>query len=311
MNKPPCWTIEQLCAADLGRTALWGAPERAAAVMRRLVAQPVGNVADISAETETLIVIGGGTRLDAAKVWRSEHRPALRLVAIPSLWGSGAEASPVAVLDHRGTKEIRIGGHLLPDIRCILPELAVTIPDDLARYGFGDVWSHALEGFLSPLASAELRAELAGVMGSMLAQPVTGNDPHWFELSAQACSGQARSGVGLVHGIAHVMEGPLRELQPDAGWGHARLCSLFIYPVMRFNRHASDTFDALLTSHGLDPDRILARLQTLYSCHDFNAALPSLTAHWKAILRDRCTRVNSVLARPQSLAYFAEKAFLQ
>ena len=52
-------------------------------------------------DLDTLIVIGGGTLMDEAKIWRAHNAPGIRLIVIPSLWGSGAEVSPVAVLNRR------------------------------------------------------------------------------------------------------------------------------------------------------------------------------------------------------------------
>lgn len=309
MARPEVWTQERLAAADLGPTAVWGHPQRTAALVSQLGATLVDALNDLPAGTETLVVVGGGTRIDQAKVWRVQKCPRLRLVAIPSLWGSGAEASPVAVLDRDGHKEVLLGEQYLPDIRCIVPELLDTVPASQARDACGDAWSHALEGFLSPLADDALRAELAQLIRSMLALPLA-RHPDWLEASARACAGQARSGVGLVHGIAHTLEAPLRAEQPAAGWGHARLCARFLYPVMCFDRQASDKLDHLMAAHGLDADAVLARVRPLYDDADYRAALPALERLWRQVLRDPCTRTNSTLVRPQSLAYFSERAFL-
>ena len=76
-----------------------------------------------------------------------------------------------------------------------------------------------------------------------------GNDPRWFELSARACAGQARTSVGLVHGIAHTLEHHLRVEFPKAGWGHAQLCSLFLRPVIEFNRQHSPKWKRLMQEY--------------------------------------------------------------
>ena len=70
---------------------------------------------------------------------------------------------------------------------------------------------------------------MAALMKRMAHVPLA-YDPQWFALSVEACLGQARSSVGLVHGFAHVLEA---RLGPD--WSHARLCSVFLLPVIRFN----------------------------------------------------------------------------
>jgi alcohol dehydrogenase class IV len=307
--RPEVWSPDRLASATLGRAVLLGSPARAIAVSRRLDIPLVESLAALPDDLETLVVVGGGTRIDEAKAWRCERRPGVRLVAVPSLWGSGAEGSPVAVLNRDGGKLILVGEQYLPDARCVFPELADSVPEQIARYACGDAWSHALEGFLSPLADEALRVELASLMREMLDLPL-GRHPGWFEASTRACQGQARSSVGLVHGIAHTLEGPLRKERPDEGWGHARLCSLFLYPVMRFNRQASDKLDRLTADRGLDADALLQKAWDLFSENDFAIALAQLQTHWRGVLRDQCSRTNSTLVRPQSLSFFTARDFL-
>jgi len=233
----------------------------------------------------------------------------VKLIAVPSIWGSGAEASPIAVRNRNGKKDIRIDPKLLPDARGVWPELAASIPASRARIACGDCWAHSLEGFLSPLAGDPLRQEIAGLLLRMLRLPLAG-DPAWYELSARACAGQARSSVGLVHGIAHVLEGLLQAQQPGGDWNHAKLCSIFLLPVMRFNAQASGKWQTLLQQYGLPAEAIFGVLRELFDGRAFDLAMPVLSQHWIDILRDPCTRTNSTTVRPSSLDYFAGKAFL-
>ena len=290
--------------ARLGRAALLAAPSVAERAASLSFGRATG-LDDLPAELDTLIVIGGGSLIDQAKVWRALQAPGTRLIAIPSIWGSGAEVSPVAVLDRDGAKEIHVGNEYLPDVRCLWPELADTIPKPHARHACGDAWAHALEGFLSPLAGIGLQGELAEVIREMSALPLAA-DPRWFEVSARACAGQARSSVGLVHGIAHQLEGALRSAYPEAGWGHARLCSVFLLPVMAFNREHSDKWVRLAGEHGIDDQAVLRLLRELHEPEAYAQALDLLDEHWMAVLRDPCSRTNSALVRPASKSFFVE-----
>jgi alcohol dehydrogenase class IV len=307
-NKPETWSREQLLAAPLGRTRLIVTPSVAERA-RKLPFDRATDLQHLPDDLDTLIVVGGGTLLDQAKLWRAIEAPRTRLVAIPSIWGSGAEVSPVAVADECGAKDIHVGDRFIPDIRCIWPELADDLPETLARHACGDAWSHALEGFLSPLADAGLQEELAEVIREMTELPLSA-DSRWFDASARACSGQARSSVGLVHGIAHTLEGPLRRSHPDAGWGHARLCSVFVWPVMEFNRRHGDKWRRLADRYALDEAAILETLQQLHEPGAYQEALPLLDAHWTSILKDPCSRTNSVLVRPASKSFFTDRGFL-
>jgi alcohol dehydrogenase class IV len=259
--------------------------------------------------TRTLVVIGGGTLMDAAKVFRHERAPSVSLVAIPSIWGSGAEVSPVAIeTGADGSKVIRMGPEYIPDVRVQWPQLADSLPPRLARHACGDAWSHALEGFLSPLASEELRAGIVPVMSSMLDLPI-GADPAWFEASAEACRLQAESSVGLVHGIAHTLEGPLLAAQPDFGWGHAALCSTFLWPVFSLSLGISERARERLASAGIDAHRVSTVARSLFDDEAYDRALPLLAAHWKGVLKDPCTRTNGTLVRPSHLEHFQSRAF--
>ncbi|MCH8242565.1 MAG: MarR family transcriptional regulator [Planctomycetes bacterium] len=156
---------------------------------------------------------------------------------------------------------------------------------------------------------AKVQAELAKTMRQMLALPLS-NDARWFELSARACAGQTRSSVGLTHGIAHTLEGPLRQAQPEEDWHHAKLCSVFLWPVMCLNRTESEKWSQLVGDQDLDPGAAEAVLRSLFDRECYEKALPTLVQHWRAVLRDRCTRTNSALVRPAHLRYFQERAFL-
>lgn len=254
-----------------------------------------------SHETDWLVVVGGGQMIDQAKALKLAH-PALRLAVAPSIWGSGAEASPVVVLDSAGVKDIRIDTNALPDLIIDVPEFAASVPAERARLACGDAWSHALEGWLSPLASEDLRADLSDVIRAMSALPLSA-DSRWFELSALACAGQAKSSVGLVHGIAHELEAPLQATGKAGSWHHARLCSLYLLPVMRYNAARSDKLAAIASQFGVDLTQVWPRLVELHDQASYRATLPALQEHWRKVLRNPCTRTNSAMVNAQALDF--------
>lgn len=301
--------LDDVQKMQLGNTRVLATPSVKAKVAARLSATLVDSLADVTDDVETLIVVAGGDLLDQAKIWRAHNAPAMRLIAIPSIWGSGAEVSQVAVLNQQGNKEIMIGEQYLPDICGQWPELATSIPENKALEACGDAWSHALEGFFSPLASPQIRKAQAAVIQEMLNLPL-GNDSRWFMPSAQASAGQAQSGVGLIHGIAHTLEGLLCTHFPDAAWGHAKLCALFLWPVMLLNIKHSEKWNRYNSEYHIDGDAILATLKNLFDQDAYNQALTFLSMHWNTVIRDRCTRMNSVLIRPGYLSHFTEQTFI-
>ncbi len=250
----------------------------------------------------TLLVVGGGSRMDRAKRWRAEQSPSTRLIVIPSLWGSGAEVSPIVAITEGGGKHIQMGPQFLPDYRSVWPELAKSIPPNVALHACGDSWSHALEGFLSPLATDLVREELADVIRTLTALPLA-NDPRWFEASARACTGQSKASVGLVHGIAHTLEGLLGP-QGHPGWGHARLCATYLYPVMAYNVSCNQKWPEMAAKHHLDTAAIDTILQKLFDAKGYREILPVLEASWPQVIRDVSSRTNSALVRPAAIAFF-------
>ncbi|MGD0437568.1 MAG: iron-containing alcohol dehydrogenase [Bryobacteraceae bacterium] len=300
MSSPTIRDLAWLKSIPQSSAVLRASPSVQARVAAELPFPKISCFADIPAATSALIVAGGGRLMDEAKHFRARRRPALGLILVPSIWGSGAESSPIAVLNREGGKEIAVGGEFLPDAVVYWPELLATVSPARARYACGDSWSHALEAFLSPLACDSLRGELATLIREMLRLPLDA-DPRWFQASARANAFQAKASVGLVHGIAHVLEHPLRAQYPEQEWGHARLCSVFLLPVMNLNRAASPKWAEVAHQHAIDEDAVWRILQRLFEPEAFAAALPLLRENWMKILRDPCTRTNGALIRARYL----------
>lgn len=306
IKKPELVALEDLEDFFVGHTASYCSAAVAQQVYDRFQLPRLDNLSADRSLVETLVVVGGGTRMDTAKRWRADISPETGLIIIPSLWGSGAEVSPVVTSTLAQSKEVSMGERYLPDIRSVWPELAAYIPNDAARYACGDAWSHAIEGFLSPLATERVQSALAAVILDMTRLPLSPS-PEWFELSARACAGQAQAGVGLVHGIAHTLE-PVLQSEGEH-WGHARLCSTYLWPVLCYNRHSSRKADELAKRYALNFHSIDAQTRALFDPEAYNRLRPTLIQNWKRILRDPCTRVNSTLVRPSTLEYLCESDF--
>ncbi len=288
---------ELIQALDGASVKVWST---ASALERVQLISPwsVSTEAPSVAEGDWIVAVGGGKIIDQAKLLKSQKAGA-KLAAVPTIWGSGAEASPIAVWGEGSRKVFRRDATLLPDLVVSVPEFSESLSPDLVRWACGDAWAHALEGFLSPLAGDETRQQLSEAMRAMLELGVK-NDAHWFELSARACAGQAESSVGLVHGIAHVTEA-------GSDFGHARLCATLLLPVMRFNKERSPKWP-LLAKHGLREEAVLDTCRTFFDSCDYSALHPIVTTRWRDVLRDPCTRTNSALVRPDDLFFFEKFA---
>ncbi|HEX6880778.1 MAG TPA: hypothetical protein VF135_10470, partial [Terriglobales bacterium] len=84
------WELADLKSASLGRTYLCASASVRTRLGADLSLAQINAPEDLPEGAETLIVAGGGTLIDRAKVFRKNTHPALKLVAIPSIWGSGA-----------------------------------------------------------------------------------------------------------------------------------------------------------------------------------------------------------------------------
>jgi alcohol dehydrogenase class IV len=296
------WELVDLKSASLGRIYLYASPSVRPQVCAQLDFPAIDSPEALPTNAETLIVAGGGTVLDRAKYFRMTQRPALRLIAIPSLWGSGAEVSPIAVLGGQ-KKDIHFSDELIPDQYVVWPELACSAPRQLLQFACGDVFAHAFEAFCSPLASDIIRSKAAELMNEIAGYPV-GFDERWFDAGAAACLLQARSSVGLIHGFAHVLEPLLKSVEPDADWGHAKLCSIFLLPVLNFNLSRSSKVERRAAQHGLDLGAVQNVAGMLFSEADYFRAMAVAEQHWETIARDRCSRTNCVLVRRDALPFF-------
>jgi alcohol dehydrogenase class IV len=298
------WEMADLKSATLGKTYLCATPSIREQVKGQFAFPETEAPEAVPSDADTLIVAGGGTLIDRAKVFRKNNWPALNLVAIPTVWGSGAEVSPVGILNG-AKKDIHFSDDLIPDHYVVWPELAQNAPATLLRFACGDVWSHALEAFCSPLATESIRRQAAELMNEIVSYPL-GFDSRWFDASAAACLLQARSSVGLIHGFAHVLEPLLRSSDPGGNWGHAKLCSVFLSPVLSFNLSRSPKVETLATTFGLDLGRVQIITKSLFDAFAYDAAMNLAELHWDAIARDRCSRTNCILVRRDSLEFFRQ-----
>lgn len=135
-----------------------------------------------SYQPDVIIAIGGGSPMDAAKVmWLMYEHPdvefdglAMRfmdirkrvyelpplgqkaiMVAIPTTSGTGSEVTPFAVVtdDRVGVKYPLADYALTPNIAIADPELTLNLPKKLTAYGGIDALTHALESYVSVMAT--------------------------------------------------------------------------------------------------------------------------------------------------------------
>ena len=135
-----------------------------------------------SFQPDVIIALGGGSPMDAAKImWLMYEHPEIEfeglamrfmdirkrvydlpqlgekavLVAIPTTSGTGSEVTPFAVVtDRRNDIKYPLADYALtPTMAIVDPELVLNMPKGLTAFGGIDALTHALEAYVSVLAS--------------------------------------------------------------------------------------------------------------------------------------------------------------
>lgn len=133
-------------------------------------------------EPDVIIAFGGGSPMDAAKImWLLYEHPEIEfeglamrfmdirkrvyelpplgekamMIAVPTTSGTGSEVTPFAVVTDRrnGIKYPLADYALTPTMAIVDPELVLHMPKKLTAYGGIDALTHALEAYVSVLAS--------------------------------------------------------------------------------------------------------------------------------------------------------------
>jgi acetaldehyde dehydrogenase/alcohol dehydrogenase len=176
---------------------------------------------------DILIALGGGSAIDTTKAMmyfalkyeealmekRFVHRP--YFVAVPTTAGSGSEVTSYAVVtDTERDVKIPISDRaMIPDIAILDPEFLKTLPQDLVAFPGMDVFTHAVEAFVSNVATpfTDLYALHAGrtVLRCLPRLYAGEKDDQTCQdmMLAATMAGLAfhNASLGLTHGIAHTL----------------------------------------------------------------------------------------------------------
>jgi acetaldehyde dehydrogenase/alcohol dehydrogenase len=214
---------------------------------------------------DTIIAVGGGSPMDAAKImWLLFEHPEIdfadlrekffdirkrafrlpilekaRLVCIPTSSGTGSEVTPFAVIsDHATGYKYPIADYTItPDVAIVDPELALTQPPRLAADSGFDALTHCIESYVSVyandytdgLALHGIRLIWENLEASVkegAANPKAREKMH----NAATIAGMAFANgfLGMCHGVAHTL-GALFHV------AHGRTNAILLPHVIRYN----------------------------------------------------------------------------
>lgn len=206
----------------------------------------------------TLVAVGGGSSIDAAKGislaavnvergrdldYRNEFaRPGLPIVAVPTTAGTGAETNAFGVVTDPLTHRKFYVGHAstMPAAAILDPELTVGLPAAATAATGVDALTHALESYLSVRAnpwSDGIALQVIAMVRAYLARSVTdGGDlearSQMLLASHMAGIGMGTTGLGLAHAIGHAVGG-------RHNLAHGVTLAMVLPEVLRFSEPVS------------------------------------------------------------------------
>jgi acetaldehyde dehydrogenase/alcohol dehydrogenase len=213
---------------------------------------------------DTIIALGGGSSIDAAKgMWLFYEHPEVefeflklkfldirkrtykypklgrkaRLVAIPTTSGSGSEVTAFAVITDRG-RDIKYplaDYELTPDVAIIDPEFVKTLPHALVADTGLDVLAHGIEAYVSVMASDytdALALKAIELVFKYLPRSWREGDRESREKmhNASSIAGMAFTNafLGINHSLAHKVGG-------EFGIPHGRVNAVLLPYVIEYN----------------------------------------------------------------------------
>ncbi|WIM92858.1 bifunctional acetaldehyde-CoA/alcohol dehydrogenase [Actinoplanes oblitus] len=213
---------------------------------------------------DTIIALGGGSAMDAAKVmWLKYEHPEVdfadmrekffdirkraftfptlgekaRLVCIPTTSGTGAEVTPFAVItDHRTGKKYPLADYALtPTVAIVDPALTASLPRVIAADSGFDALTHAIEAYVSVYANDftdGLALHAIRLIFANLEKSVVHGDGEARERmhNAGTIAGMAFGSafLGIVHAMSHTLGATFH-------LAHGRTNAVLLPHVIRYN----------------------------------------------------------------------------
>ena len=197
----------------------------------------------LSYKPDAIVAVGGGSAIDSSKsirefALRVENYGDVGLIAIPTTSGTGSEVTSFAVVTDpkEQVKYPLVSRNMMPDEAILDAELVKSVPPAITADTGMDVFTHALESYVSTehnefsSALSEKAIEICGVF--LLRAYLDGNDMHARQKMhvASCLAGLAfnSASLGITHSMAHQL-GALFHIP------HGRANAMLLPHIVEFN----------------------------------------------------------------------------
>lgn len=284
----------------------------------------------IEFEPDTIIALGGGSVMDAAKtMWIYYEHPELskledilapndfpklrgkaKFVCIPSTAGTASEVSrSVVISDSTGMKHGIGNMEMMPDIAICDPLVTLTMPAHITAETGMDALTHALEALSSTRANylSNILAKQASVdiINNLVIAYKNGNDIKTREimLNASMVAGLAFTNVslGIVHSMAHTLGSYFQV-------SHGLADAIILPYVIKFNsdnKEVKNIYDELVKDLGRSgnlEDIIFELNDSINIPRDFSSVIKNRKAYLSELdemaacaKADGCTKTNPII----------------
>lgn len=216
-----------------------------------------------SFEPDCIIAIGGGSAMDAGKImWLMYEHPetsfsdlAMRFmdirkriysfpemkscfIAIPTSSGTGSEVTPFAVITDRKTdiKYPLADYELMPDMAIIDTDLMMSAPKSLTSASGIDALTHALEAYVSVMASDYTDSLALGAMKNIFIYlPMAYSDGNNITAREKMANASTMAGIAFANAFLGICHSMAHKLGAFFHIPHGIANALLITEVMRFN----------------------------------------------------------------------------
>ena len=275
----------------------------------------------LAEKPDLVIAFGGGSAIDACKTivfQASRSMPRPLFVVIPTTAGTGSEVTNFAIVTRGTKKDVLVDDSLLPDLALLDSTFTKSVPANITADTGLDVFTHAVEAYLSTNSSPFTDVFALKAMKDVLAHlPKVFEDGYkmssrqkMIEASTMAGIAFTNAGLGIIHSLAHIIGGKFHI-------SHGRLNAIILPYVLDFYIKRSEDvrkrINDLELELGIDKGSFICCYKALQKTLKIEGSLAGLNKIFSVdynnmieemaeiALNDRCTPTSPVYVTKQDL----------